>query len=168
MGEGLTHEGLGLDGLRPARLRLAGLRGWGRAGLLALTERPVDLFLFVPIFLSIGIGLWFALLTEPGAVFYGLVAGAVVALTLLVRFGPWLARPFVVALACMGVGGLACGARVWVVASPMLEAPYYGPIQGRIIDIDRSQSDAIRLTLDQVVLSEVAPGQTPATVRVAL
>lgn len=145
-----------------------GLRAWGLAGLVALTDAPVDLFLFVPVFLSIGIGLWFTLQAEPGVIFYAAVSAAVVGLALIARFGPWLARPFVVALACMGVGALACGARVWVVASPMLEAPYYGPIQGRIIDIDRSQSDAIRLTLDRIVLSEVEPAKTPVTVRVAL
>jgi competence protein ComEC len=55
-----------------------------------------------------------------------------------------------------------------VVASPILAQPYYGPVQGRIVDIDRSQSDAIRLTLDQVVLTEIAPDQTPAKVRISL
>jgi competence protein ComEC len=49
-----------------------------------------------------------------------------------------------------------------------LAQPYYGPVQGRIVDIDRSQSDAIRLTLDQVVLTEIAPDQTPAKVRISL
>ena len=50
----------------------------------------------------------------------------------------------------------------------MLARPYYGPVQGRIIDIDRSQSDALRLTLDQVVLSDLSPAATPLTVRVSL
>ncbi len=138
------------------------------AGVHALSEAPIDLFLFVPIFLSIGIGLWFTLPVEPGAVFYALLIGLAAMFGILTRFGPHLARPFVVALAAMALGALVCGARVWVVTSPMLAAPYYGPIQGRIIDIDRSQSDAIRLTLDQVVLSEVEPLQTPFTVRISL
>ncbi len=50
----------------------------------------------------------------------------------------------------------------------MLAFPYYGPVQGRIIDIDRSQSDALRLTLDQVVLSNLAGDETPVIVRVSL
>ncbi|MGV8987411.1 MAG: ComEC/Rec2 family competence protein [Cypionkella sp.] len=133
-----------------------------------MSESPVDLFLFVPVFLSIGIGLWFTLSVEPGLVFYSVAAGLVVALALLARFGPWLVRPFVMALACAAAGVLACGVRVWVVTSPVLASPYYGPVQGRIIDIDRSQSDAIRLTLDQVVLSAVPPEATPFTVRVSL
>ena len=139
-----------------------------KRGLVALAESPVDLFLFAPVFLSIGIGLWFTLTLEPGPLFYAFAAASVAGLTVLARFGPWLTRPLIMALACVAVGALACGARVWVVTSPMLAVPYYGPVQGRIIDIDRSQSDAIRLTLDQVQLSDVAPEATPATVRVAL
>ena len=134
----------------------------------AVSEAPVDLFLFVPVFLSVGIGLWFGLAVEPGLGFYQSAGGAVVALALFARFGPWVIRPYVLALACVGLGALACGARVWLVTSPMLAAPYYGAVQGRIVDIDRSQSDAVRLTLDQAVLSEVAPDATPFTVRVAL
>jgi competence protein ComEC len=143
------------------------VRGAMRA-LRALAEAPVDLFLFAPVCLSMGIGLWFGLSNEPRAGFYAVTAGGMLVLAGLGRFGPWLLRPVVLALACAAMGVLACGVRVWLVASPMLDAPYYGAVQGRIIDIDRSQSDAVRLTLDQVVLSEVAPAATPATVRVSL
>ena len=142
-------------------------RGLSR-GFVAVAQAPVDLFLFVPVFLSVGIGLWFGLSVEPGMPVYAVLATGVVLLAALARFGPWSLRPFVVALACIGFGVLTCGMRVWMVTSPMLSAPYYGPIQGRIIDIDRSQSDAIRLTLDQVVLTEVEPAATPFTVRIAL
>ncbi len=141
---------------------------WALRAATALSEAPVDLFLFVPVFLSIGIGLWFSVPVEPGLVFYLAVAVTVPGLAALACFGPFLARPFVVALASVAFGTLICGARVWVVASPMLAVPYYGPVQGRIIDIDRSQSDAIRLTIDQVVLSEVEPAATPVSVRISL
>jgi len=128
----------------------------------------VDLFLTTPVFLAFGIGTWFGLQVEPALPFYfGLVAGFLV-LAGLARFGPWGLRPLAVALACGAAGALACGARVWVVTAPMLAQPYYGPVQGRLVDIDRSQSDAIRLTLDQVVLTEVSPDQTPAKVRISL
>ena len=128
----------------------------------------MDLFLTTPVFLAFGIGTWFGLQVEPALPFYfGLVAGFLV-LAGLARFGPWGLRPLAVALACGAAGALACGARVWVVTAPMLAQPYYGPVQGRLVDIDRSQSDAIRLTLDQVVLTEVSPDQTPAKVRISL
>ena len=50
----------------------------------------------------------------------------------------------------------------------MLEVRYYGAVQGRIIEIDRSQSDALRITLDQVVLQDLPPDKTPRTVRISL
>jgi competence protein ComEC len=50
----------------------------------------------------------------------------------------------------------------------MLDVRYYGPVEGRIVGIDRSQSDALRLTLDQVTLREVPPDRTPLRVRVSL
>ena len=53
-------------------------------------------------------------------------------------------------------------------AAPVLEWRYYGPIEGRVIGIDRSRSDALRLRLDQVALDRVPRTKTPAQVRVAL
>ncbi len=134
----------------------------------ALAAARADLFLFLPVFMATGIGLWFRLPTEPGQGVYAALGAAGLGLALLAWRGPWALRPPAVALAAVMVGALACGLRVWMVASPMLAAPYYGPIQGRIIDIDRSQTDAVRLTLDQVVLSEIPPDQTPATIRISL
>jgi competence protein ComEC len=143
-------------------------QAWAWVAHWAKGSAPVDLFLTTPVFLAFGIGTWFGLQVEPALPFYfGLVAGFLV-LAGLARFGPWGLRPLAVALACGAAGALACGARVWVVTAPMLAQPYYGPVQGRLVDIDRSQSDAIRLTLDQVVLTEVSPDQTPAKVRISL
>ncbi len=129
---------------------------------------PVDPFLATPVFLAVGIGVWFGLRAEPVPQVYAVLAGVLLALAGLARLGPWRLRPLAIALACVVAGALACGARVWVVAAPMLAQPYYGPVQGRIVDIDRSQSDAVRLTLDQVVLSEVPPDQTPLNLRISL
>jgi competence protein ComEC len=64
----------------------------------------------------------------------------------------------------VGVAGL----RTASVAEPVLPFRYYGPIEGRIVVIDRSQSDKPRLTLDRVVLADVAPDRTPTRVRVSL
>jgi competence protein ComEC len=72
------------------------------------------------------------------------------------------------AFAALAAGWLAAGVRAHSVAAPMLDFRYYGPVEGRIVGIDRSQSDALRLTLDQVVLREVPPDRTPLRVRVSL
>ncbi|MBT8409737.1 MAG: ComEC/Rec2 family competence protein, partial [Alphaproteobacteria bacterium] len=44
----------------------------------------------------------------------------------------------------------------------------YGPVEGRIVAIDRSQSGAVRLTLDRVVLFNTPPDRTPERVRISL
>ena len=74
----------------------------------------------------------------------------------------------VIALSMVSAGFGLAGLRANVVAEPVLGFRYYGPIEGRIIEIDRSQSDAVRLTLDRVVLARMDHRRTPATVRVSL
>ena len=138
------------------------------APLMALSQARGMLFPFVPVFIALGIGLWFGLPFEPGGAFYLGAAVAVLAMMAAWRWGPEVLHPVVVGLACMAVGVLAIGLRAHLVAAPMLAYPYYGPVQGRIIDIDRSQSDSLRLTLDRVVLADMATGRTPPTVRVSL
>ena len=143
------------------------LQGLARP-LIALEEARGRLFGFVPVFLALGIGLWFALPYEPEAGFYLATVAGLAACLSLARFGPGVLAPLVMALACCLAGIAASGLRAHLVAAPMLEYRYYGPVQGRIIAIDRSQSDALRLTLDHVVLEDTAPARVPATVRVAL
>ena len=96
------------------------------------------------------------------AVGAGLVAG------LLFAVKSDLARPLGLAAAALAAGWVAAGIRAHSLDAPMLTFRYYGPVEGRIVEIDRSQSDALRLTLDQVVLQEVSPGRTPLRVRVSL
>jgi competence protein ComEC len=138
------------------------------APLRFLLETPASLFPWSAVFLATGIGLWFSLEVEPGLLFYGL-AGLCLAICIVVRLrGPELFHPLVVASGCVALGVLAAGLRGHLQASPMLDFRYYGPVEGRIIDIDRSQSDKLRITLDQVVLERTSPERTPATVRVSL
>ncbi len=119
-------------------------------------------------FLAAGIGFWFSVPNEPGIGLYAVAAicfGVCVAVRLR---GAELYHPLVVAIGCMAVGVLAAGLRVHLKDAPMLDFRYYGPVEGRIIGIDRSQSDKLRLTLDQVVLERTSPARMPATVRVSL
>lgn len=136
--------------------------------LRALAEARGILFPWVPVCMAFGIGGWFALPWEPGPTFYAGVLAVMLAGAALRLRGPELGHPFAVALACAALGVLAAGARAHLVAAPVLEFRYYGPVQGRIIDIDRSQSDFLRLTLDQVVLERVPPARTPRQVRISL
>ena len=126
------------------------------------------LFLWVPVFLALGIGLWFSLAHEPGLIFYALAGLGLVACLALGRWGPLLLQPPALALACVLAGALSAGARAHLVTAPVLGFRYYGPVEGRVIGIDRSQGDDLRVTLDRVVLDRLSPRDTPQLVRISL
>ncbi|MEL7105490.1 MAG: ComEC/Rec2 family competence protein [Pseudomonadota bacterium] len=132
-----------------------------------LEDQRGHLFPWTPVFFAAGIGIYFALDQEPGRVMWLGVAGlAVLGLGLILTV--WRGRVWPVAALFVLLGLLAAGQRSHWVAEPALGFRYYGPVEGRIIGIDRSASDKVRLTLDQVVLARMAPDRTPAKVRVSL
>ncbi|TNF18917.1 MAG: ComEC family competence protein [Rhodobacteraceae bacterium] len=119
-----------------------------------------------PVLLATGIGLYFALDQEPPI--WALSALAVLSLGLFLaawRAGPLLG-PGLVALALLAAGLSLAGARAHWLAAPVLDFRYYGPIEGRVVGIDRSASGALRLTLDRVRLDRVRG--TPDRVRISL
>ncbi len=126
------------------------------------------LFPWIAVLMGCGVALWFAMQEEPGPGSYSLAALALVLGAAFARWGAELGRPLALGVAAVAVGWLAAGIRAHSVAEPMLGFRYFGPVEGRIVAIDRSQSDALRLTLDRVVLREVDPDRTPARVRVSL
>jgi competence protein ComEC len=145
--------------------------GFGTALLFPLRALLVArglLFPWVPMFIGAGIAIWFALPFEPGFRVYLALGAAFVGASALRLWGPELAHPLAIIVGCLVAGGLAAGLRAHMVQAPMLEFHYYGPVQGRVTEIDRAQSDALRITLDQVVLRDVAPEHTPANVRISL
>lgn len=142
--------------------------GWPTAVGAALLAQRGHLLPWAPVALGTGIGLYFALPEEPGPWAWAAL-GLVVALVLLLRRGaPLAAAPLLLGVALVAAGAGLAGWRTARVAAPVLDFRYYGPIEGRIVGIDRSASDALRLTLDRVVLEDVAPDRTPARVRVSL
>ncbi|MBM3604521.1 MAG: ComEC family competence protein [Alphaproteobacteria bacterium] len=139
------------------------------------------LFPWVPVCLSAGIALWFlrpSLLDASG--WSALALTGLFGLTLALcahrwaeqgRIGWGLADAlYLGALAgCLVLAGIALtGLRAANVAGPVLEWRYYGPIEGRVIEIDRSSRDRMRLTLDQVQLRNLPPDRTPLQVRLSL
>ena len=126
------------------------------------------LFGWVPVCLAIGIGCYFSLRFEPSLRELGYVASAAFIGALIARASPEHLRPLALAMVLVGCGVLLAALRAHLVAGPVLEFRYYGPVEGRIVAIDRSQSDALRLTLDEVVLNRVRPDRTPHRVRISL
>lgn len=146
----------------------------GRLGLIvgrpfhALAAARGLLFPWVPVLIALGVGLWFALPSEPGPLFYTVVVVIFLTTFGFSHYGPDVLRPVMIAVICLLLGILAAGIRAHTLAAPVLSFRYYGPVEGRIVVIDRSQSDKVRLTLDQVVLSNTNPGRVPKRVRVSL
>ncbi|WP_375552672.1 ComEC/Rec2 family competence protein [Rhodophyticola porphyridii] len=121
-----------------------------------------------PVFAGLGVAWYFGLRAEPGWPVYGAaLAVAAVSLHLAWRWRDQ-AGPIFAALCLVALGLGLAGLRAHLVAGPVLDFRYYGPIEGRIVAIDRSASDALRLTLDQVVLDRTDPARVPRRVRVSL
>ena len=139
---------------------------WATWPLRRLVNARGYLFPFVPIGVGFGVGLWFGAPVEQGLLSYGACAAGLAFAVGLARNDFWHAPMVLVAAVLCGF--LAAGLRAHLVQGPMLDFRYYGPVSGRVIEIDRSQSDALRITLDRVELARVAPDRTPHKVRVSL
>ena len=134
----------------------------------ALLAQRGGLFPWVPVFLGIGICIYFQVLFEPSVSWLMASAGAgSVGLWLYWRSGSALA-PIICALSMVALGFALAGTRAHTVSGPVLDWRYYGPVTGRVVGIDRSANDALRITLDQVWLNRVDPGKTPTRVRLSL
>ncbi|MFX0544190.1 ComEC/Rec2 family competence protein [Roseovarius sp. S1116L3] len=136
------------------------------AGVLLLQRG--HLIGWAPVCLGIGIGLYFTLPAEPVWPAYLALAGLIALLLWLSRKMGQAAAPLAIGAALIIAGALLAGARAHQVAGPVLGWRYYGPIEGRVVGIDRSASDAVRVTLDRVRLAGVAPDRTPTRVRLSL
>jgi competence protein ComEC len=126
------------------------------------------LFLWLPVMLGVGVWIYFYLNEEPDRTLVGIIGAGVTSLVLLAWALPYAVSIFLRAGLVIGIGFLLATARAHLVQAPVMGWRYYGPVEGRIIALDRSASNKPRVTLDQVVLSRVGPAKTPAMVRVSL
>ncbi|WP_264213662.1 ComEC/Rec2 family competence protein [Leisingera thetidis] len=125
------------------------------------------LFPWTPVFLGTGIGAYFSLKSEPGmTVIAAFAVLSVVLACCAVRPRPLAFLCWAPAFAAAGLS--LAGVRAHLVAAPVLDFRYYGPVEGRVVAVDRSPTDALRLTLDQVRLDRVSPRKTPVRVRISL
>lgn len=134
----------------------------------ALLNQRGALVHWVPVCLAVGIGGWFALRFEPGLSHYSALGAAIVLCVMAARYAHEAVAPLFVGLALIGAGAGLAGLRAHSVAAPVLEFRYYGPIEGRVVGIDRSSGGAVRLTLDHVRLDDVRPSRVPDRVRLSL
>lgn len=158
-----THPAVTRRQRRGGALRRAGLAPWA------------------PIWLALGIGIWFRLTNQPGLPLQAMIGLAGLGCgALFVRAASWADRGWMsfdlagrirllgFALGLIAAGFSLAGMRAALVAAPVLEYRYYGPVEGRVIELDRSGRDRLRLTLDRVYLRNVAQRDRPRRVRLTL
>lgn len=115
-----------------------------------------------------GIGVYF-LLPRDLSWFEICVLGLCCAVVLLLIASlPVISQMCATLLLAFLLGICAAGVRTLSVAAPILGWPYYGDVQGRIVAVDRSANDALRITLEQVSLGKISKARTPKRVRIAL
>ncbi|MFT5000085.1 MAG: competence protein ComEC [Paracoccaceae bacterium] len=134
---------------------------------LAETQRGA-LLLWMPFGLALGIGAYFSIKFEPSLSMYLKVLGVLVGLLIgqsMLTY--WLKIPVLAVMLC-AIGFLNAGLSAHRKAAPVLAYHYYGPIEGRIIGIDRSAKDKPRITLDHVRLKGRSPSRTPHKIRISL
>lgn len=116
--------------------------------------------------LGLGVAFYFNARVEPGGGAYALVVAIAVAAGWLGGRRREVWGPLSLAVVLAALGFCVAGARAHWVAGPVIDFRYYGAIEGRIVGIDRSSSDALRLTLDRVRLDDVR--NVPRRVRISL
>ncbi len=145
----------------------------GGAALEKLLAAEQDrLALWLPVFLGIGIGGYFALSAEPawwsGGLLLAGAAGLLAALRIATPAGA--AHVAAGALVAVAVGFVASQVRTAFVAAPVLEKKI-GPVSvnGRVVLVETLPAgEGARITLDRIRLSQVPPERTPDYVRMRL
>jgi competence protein ComEC len=151
----------------PVRKAGASMRGINHIVTNLLSQRG-HMFGWVPVCLAAGIGGYFSLRFEPVDPLY-LGVGLLGVLGLIaMRWMHEILSPIVVCLCLISIGFSIAAIRTHSLDAPVLGWRYYGAIEGRIVGMDRSASDVVRLTLDNVTLDKVSLNRTQKQVRISL
>jgi competence protein ComEC len=147
----------------------AGLRARLWALLLAEQERWA---LWLPVGFAGGIGLYFALDSEPWPWVGGVGMALCAVAALLARRSPHPAAPFVLGLA-IPIGVIAAGfaaaqTETWRLATPMLDHPLGAvALVGKVVDLE-AQPNGVRATLVPETIATLDPARLPHLVRIKL
>lgn len=140
--------------------------GQGRRARPGLERRGQRLLPWLPLPVALGIQAWFLWPGMPGPA-PCLIAAALLLLPLAAhRFGRYRLFLAALMLASGAAGFLAAELRARSLAAPVLTGRWYGPVEGRVIHVDRSAGDRMRITLDE--LRPVARANWPRKLRLTL
>lgn len=126
------------------------------------------LLLWVPVIFGVGIVIYFSLKVEPTG--RQSISAAVLAFVCASFINPKyvLRTSILLSISLISFGLSYAAHRTANIEAPVLERHYYGPVYGRIIGLDRSASNALRVLLDQIYLPGFSQGRTPERVRISL
>jgi competence protein ComEC len=142
--------------------RTAALAARARAQLAAERERW---FLWLPVALGTGIGIYFALPSEPPLWLGPLLLLIAIAATLAWRRAP--ALPLLLGAAAVAAGLVAAQLRTASIEAPVLAREGVHELEGRVVLVeDRVQGH--RIVIEDPVIEDLAPEATPERVRIAL
>lgn len=134
-----------------------------------LGAQKSQVFLWAPVFFGVGVGIYFAMPSEP------VLWLAVPLLAALFGFLVFLRErvgifTFLLLLFLMAAGFAAAQVRTQIVYTPMLEKKI-GPVEvrGRVVSVEQLEGkQGQRLLLEDVQLEKLAPEKTPVRVRVTM
>lgn len=124
--------------------------GQGRSARSGSVRHGQRLLPWLPLPVALGIQAWFSWPGMPGTFACLLAALLLVLPPVAHRLGHYRLFLAALVLAAGAAGFLAAELRAGSLAAPVLRGHYYGPVEGRVIHIDRSAADRMRITLDQL------------------
>lgn len=164
MAVGIVAPGMRVRMRRLAELSVASVWAGVRENFLA--DRP-RWALWLPVFLSVGIGIYFALPWEPLA-YAGMAAAALLAaLVYVFRHWPGL-QLLLIGLMLIATGFSAVQWRSFTRDAPLI-VTRLGPVNitGQLIALER-QDDGVRYLIAPDTIDRLRPGQIPARIRLRL
>ena len=124
--------------------------------------------LWTPVLVGLGVQIYFWAYAEPESWIY--IAACAAPLLIWASLWRHLRRYWVVGLTLflIGLGFAAAGARAAWVAAPVLQQSLDVTVEGRVVEVSRSQSGRPRIVIDDLVIYGVGEGLTPARARITL
>lgn len=126
------------------------------------------LFLWLPVFFGVGVAIYFSLRIEPSTFQLWAIGAVGIVAMLIIRRSRLIQTAIFSSLMMVAFGYVYTAIRTNMIAAPVLSWHYYGAIEGRVIKLDRSASNAPRVLLDQVYLPGYSRERTPERVRLSL
>lgn len=127
-----------------------------------------QLFLWVPVCLATGIGIYFILPIEPTWYLLGLITSNCILLSLLLKKKYTLLALVICALSLVSLGVTLASIRSKIVLAPVIEKSKIYDLHGIITDIDTNHQGIARYIINVHTLAPLLPSETPEYVRVTI